>query len=530
MDHRGTARRRRGGRWRTALPALLAAGLALPLGGPAVGVAAEGEGPDGGAAAPYALHGEPVEGTNTTAGAPRLTRGAYLDDIAPGETLYYEMSLEADDTVLASATLVPGPGSEVDGSDGVEIFFSRPDGTSCGSEGPTDFSDLDFAAPITATAGRSLREGAVETCTHAGVYLLTVTRSGPNEPGFDADAYPLEITVTEEPALAAGSSPGPAATEVPEEPPVATDLPEEVAGGEGFATAAPLLAATRTGDSAVRVDALAAGESRFYRVPVDWAQSLAYTVEFAGVAGAADAGERADVAVQLFNPARQRVGYPETAYYDGDPEQVNGVTVPVAHANREEYAPDTKPMRFAGWYYLQVSLSPSVARVLGDGASLGVTLRAVVSGEAAAEPGYAEPLEQYGLGVTEESWQGIRGGDGASGTSAGPSALRLAGFVSLAAGVALAAVVAVLAVRRRGGAGRAGRGHGGGHGSGRGGGGGHGHGHGHGGSVHGIGLGHAGGHGGGTGRSFPGQGHPGPGGVGVTGYGPTPGGGAYPAS
>jgi len=78
-------------------------------------------------------------------------------------------------------------------------------------------------------------------------------------------------------------------------------------------------------------------------------------------------------------------------YYDGKQKSLAlDPLPPVAYENRYDSDSTTSAMRFAGWYYLSVTLNPEIGEEYG-GAALPLTLRVNVRGEAEDAPAYAGP-------------------------------------------------------------------------------------------------------------------------------------------
>jgi hypothetical protein len=98
----------------------------------------------------------------------------------------------------------------------------------------------------------------------------------------------------------------------------------------------------------------------------------------------------------------------------------------VAYENRYDAGADVSAMRFAGWYYLSVTLSPKVAEHYGDKA-LGLTLRVKVVNDSKPSPYEGEA----GIfGVTDDDRDMARNGQSApaAGESATMKRVAVAGI------------------------------------------------------------------------------------------------------
>ncbi|MGW1762544.1 hypothetical protein ACWCQL_00300 [Streptomyces sp. NPDC002073] len=332
-----------------------------------------------------------VRGADSTATAPALeTGGSYEDTVAPGER-FYRISLDARSSVYAAAVARPGPGTAVAYGDGIDVVLMTAGGRECGS-GDRGIFASEQPRPITDVAVRRLREDA--DCQDAGLYYVKLVRTSGKD--SDREPWPVELTVMREPALTTGTAPGPAPSGWPSAVPV---LPPEAgtvrAGGTGFNDARAL----HTG--AWR-DGLHPGQTRFYRVPVEWGRQLSVSAELAKAPrttkehGYAGSG----LSVSLYNPARALVAS-ESAPYDGKQAMAAlGRTAPVAYDNRFSTDGRVRGTGFAGWYYLAVTVGAKVGEFVADAEALPLTLRVRTEGGPAAAPPYAEDAVAAGFGVS----------------------------------------------------------------------------------------------------------------------------------
>ncbi|MFF3566064.1 hypothetical protein ACFYXS_39170 [Streptomyces sp. NPDC002574] len=373
--------------------------------------------------------GEVVRGEPSTADAPQLTAGVlYRDTLPPGEDArHYAVRLDAKNSAYLAVFALPEPGSEVAFGDGLDLSLESTDGTRCDS-GYRTFSADGAARPLGTWVTRTI--GADEPCQEAHAYILSVTRksAGTSDPA----PWPLRIRLTTEPPLASGATPGPAASAGTQTPAPAAGTARGAAGGADFAGAAEL-------GAGVWRDEVPPGQTRFYEVPVDWGRQAWIDAEFANAQVTRAGGFAASgVRVELYNPRWGFVGGAGGSY-SGKQTSVTATTGRVAYANRWEPEDKVSAARFAGPYYVAVTVHRDVAGFVRG--AIPVTLRIGLEGDAQAAPRYdGDPDADLGL-PGEES-------------SGGESALRPAGFASLGAGTVLLLSLAVwvASARRRTGA------------------------------------------------------------------------------
>jgi hypothetical protein len=213
--------------------------------------------------------------------------------------------------------------------------------------------------------------------------------------------------------------------------------------------------------SGVWQDQVLPGETRFYRVPVDWGQQAAVFADFAGVQGGAagrSASVGAGVRLRAYSPVRKFIAGDDHAY-DGRPVvgAVSALLAPVSWTNRTASDPQVSAVRFAGWYYFAVSVHPKVAQMIGHGRPLAVTLRIDVRGTPQQGPAYAGDPARAGIGVSAHD---VTAADGSpsrptatasSPAGGGSPGLRALGFSALGTGTVLLAGLGVwTALARRG--------------------------------------------------------------------------------
>ncbi|MFF4365294.1 hypothetical protein [Streptomyces sp. NPDC001594] len=378
-----------------------------------------------------------IEGKPSTADAPLLEAGAVYEDVlAPGERVY-RLNLDAASSVYVSAVLHPPAGTAAGYGDGLEVELMTTAGRSCpGNPGRAAFGY--DAVPLGAVGQRLLAEDA--ECQAAGTYYAKVTRSAAGKDSPRA-AWPLELQVRREPAPAAGTAPTAAPSAWPSASPVlpGTD-PVPRGGGTGFNDARAL-------DAGVWRDELRPGQTRFYRVPLDWGRQLGIGAEIAKARMTKEYGSASDgLTVALYSPYRGPVDSKDTPY-DGKQAAVTlPRTAPVAYGNRFADAAAVRAVRVAGWYYVAVTLGGKVGEFTEDAAAVPLTLRVEVTGGGAGggAPAYRESLAAAGFGVGEAERGAAREGLTASEAAAAREDHRFAMRVVAGAGFGTGAVLSLV--------------------------------------------------------------------------------------
>ncbi|MEU1312151.1 hypothetical protein ABZ419_25090 [Streptomyces cinnamoneus] len=371
-----------------------------------------------------------VQGSVSSTGGPSLKAGGvYTDSLKPGEKKYYTVELDAQSSAYVSAVAAPAPGSSMGLKDGIDVSLQAADGTSCGTGRHRSFLSAGGAYPVADYAERIVKAGGA--CGAAGTYRFVVERGDAG--GGDGAPVPVELKYVSE-APQRGENDGPTApgswsSQAP------TELPrgeaERVVGGSGFNDAAELRAG-------VWKDELRPGETHFYRVSVDAGEQLFADAEF-GAAPSPGPFVVSGVRVGLSNAARGYV-MNKTGPYQGKPATVSLATPPAAYGSGTG-GEAARGMRFAGWYYLQVSLNPKVRQAGG----VPVTLRVEVAGARKADQGAGAGKAQNGVGgelVAAAGNSGRRNGR-----------MRMLGYAGIGTGSALLVGLGTwtFIARRRGG-------------------------------------------------------------------------------
>ncbi|MGW3011658.1 hypothetical protein ACWC9R_22910 [Streptomyces sp. NPDC001219] len=330
-----------------------------------------------------------IEGRRSASDAPPLKPGLHTDSIRRGEQKWYAVNLDATTSAYFSAVAAPTPGTKVrDYGDKLTLTVQDSDGATCGSEARPSFNGGGMAYPIADYASRRIGADRTE-CQKAGPYYLVITREGSATSG--SDTWPLELDYLNEPPLEGNAPARPGqGTWSTETPAPRTDTTKRRAkGGTGFNDAGSVA-------TGVWTDRIRPGETRFYRVPVDWGQRLNLSAELPNATSTRSSAFLARVlGLGVYNPARGAVGEPRFVSYTGKPAAAKQFTAPVDYGNRFGSAGAVSAMRFAGWYYVEVSLHPDAAQYFRKGAEL--TLRVDVRGTAKAGPGYAAPTSDFSV-------------------------------------------------------------------------------------------------------------------------------------
>ncbi|MFB6813201.1 hypothetical protein ACFCV8_01455 [Streptomyces sp. NPDC056347] len=392
---------RRRNRGRVALAAVAAMWVAAALPGQAY---AAGES----AAYTFDPGAGQIAGAEFSTQAPALKDGSvYRSSIKPGEKLYYRLDLDARTNAYVSAVAVPRGGGRVAYGDGITVSIRDSADLQCGSQSAR-FESAEFPRPIAAYASRMMEKDS-STCQDAGTYNVLIERESRNT--SSQDAWDLELRYVAEPRpKAAGSLPTGAPENWPSASPAPpTAAPQKRSGGSSYYDATGLETGEWQEEGGIRP-----GQTLFYRVPVDWNQQIFVTADLSN-STTSDTYVGNALALSLDNPAHGHVDSASPLSYSGKSASVSlDPLPPVAYENRYDSSGDVSAMRFAGWYYLSVTLSPAVAKSYGDKA-IPLTLKVKVEGEAGSSP-YAGDAGPFS--VTQDDKDMARAG------KSGPQAAR----------------------------------------------------------------------------------------------------------
>ncbi|WP_206309406.1 hypothetical protein [Streptomyces sp. A0642] len=417
-------RQRSRGRVTLAAAAAMCAVAALP--GPAYA--------DGGTAAyTFDPGAEAVAGAEVNTEAAELKAGAvYRSSIKAGQKLYYRLNLDATTNAYVSAVAVPKGGGKVAYGDGITVSIRNSSDLQCSSE-DARFESAEYPRPIAAYAYRVVQKDS-STCQGPGTYNVLVERESKatSEPGD----WDLELRYAAEPEL---SDQAATPTDAPQDWPSASPAPPTPAtdnrrsGGTGYYDATSL----ETGEWKAEITP---GQTLFYRVPVDWGQQIFATAGL-GNSTASDDYIGSALAMSLDNPAQGHVDDVSPMAYSGKPASVSLDPVPpVAYRNRFSSTESVSAMRFAGWYYLSVTLSPELKKAYGA-KPFPLTLSVKVEGKAQGSP-YAGEAGIFA--VTEKDKDlAARGQSGPQAAESESTTMKLVGAAGIGTGTVLVLALGV---------------------------------------------------------------------------------------
>ncbi|MCX4710148.1 hypothetical protein [Streptomyces griseus] len=431
-------RQRNRGRAVAAVLAALCAAAVLPGQAHAAGPGAYAFDPDA----------KNVQGATANVEASELDEGVpYRSTIRPGEKLYYRVTLDDVSAAYVSAVAVPGDSGPVAYGDGITVSLRETDDSQCGS-GRANFGSGAYARPVAAYAYRTIKEGS-GTCQDGGPYDVLVERE--TKSAADTDAWDLELRFLQEPQVKSGSA---LPTEGPDSWPSASPQPltgqqQKRSGGAGYSEATSL-------ENGRWQDTVAPGQTRFYRVPVDWGQQIYATAGLSNSAGGKKEFVGNALTLSLNNPVQGPVSDASLSYSGGPASASLRPLPPVAHRNRFDPSSQVGALRFAGWYYLSVSLSPKLKESYGT-EPLPFELSVQVKNKAEESP-YEGDAGVFG--VTDQDREVARDGKNArQAARSGPMTVVAAAGIGTGSVLVLGLGVWTLLARRRAVAGAPATGH-----------------------------------------------------------------------
>ncbi|WP_406290246.1 hypothetical protein [Embleya sp. NBC_00896] len=341
-----------------ALAVALCAASALPAGPPAHAAELDTLAPlTQRALRSYEPTGIAVDGGPDPARAAALVPGSYLDELTDKQVKYYSVDVPAGYTAYVSGTTV----SKVKGLEALDVKQLGERGNSfCASD--TGF-DQDLSKVVTASVRWTASGAGGNGCGRPGRQVFSVTRRGTGPP------VPLEVEVLLEPQAL---DKGPAEADIARytEPGGAA---QPVIGGGSFA------AATTLPGSGHYTDTIAPGEWAFFRVRLDWGQSLAFQTRVGG------GKELTRVQTHFYNPIRKQLAQDAWGVHDTEHIFAKGMdpfaTRPVRFLNRSDGQQEVADM-LPGWYYIAVAAQ-------GEGESRSLAVDVSVAGTKEPGPVYA---------------------------------------------------------------------------------------------------------------------------------------------
>ncbi|MFI6982235.1 VWA domain-containing protein [Embleya sp. NPDC050154] len=278
----------------------------------------------------YEPAGTPVDGGPDPARAAALPPGGHLDELTDKEVKYYSVDVPAGYTAYVSGTTV----SKVKGLEALDVKQLGERGNSfCASDTGLDQG---LSKVVTASVSWTASGRGTNGCEQPGRQVFSVTRRGTGPP------VPLELQVLLEPQAL---DKGPAEADLARytEP---GGAPQPVVGGGSFGSA------TTLPGSGHYTDTIAPGEWAFYRVRLDWGQSLAFQTRVGG------GKDIVGVQTHFYNPIREQLAQDSWGVHDTEHIFSKGVdpfaTRPVRFLNRSDRQQEVADM-LPGWYYIAVA-------------------------------------------------------------------------------------------------------------------------------------------------------------------------------
>ena len=340
---------------------------------------------------PYSAVGTPIAGGDATGNAPTIEPGQYLDTFAKGgdsvsgdgTIKYYGVRLRAGDTIHVSATVIPpGERSPTGGPItvmAVSVALVDTDDRQCArsSEQSADVGVFGKLTPQTAvlTEPPVGAKGWDEWCPAGSVAYVKITRRGQ---GWETTALPMEIALRLEPSVSSEGLPA-ITTPAAVLPAPIDSTPRPVTAGFSFNDAPELAPGTYT-------DSLVAGETRYYKVPLEWGQRLRYRVTLAALPdqGYQGAAFYANLASPLREKVEQTRGGVAYQFAGRAGVTLHGSSlVPVRYANRAKPYDRTGKYAISGDYYLVLDATYP----LGGKPPFTIPFRVTVAVDGTAEPG-----------------------------------------------------------------------------------------------------------------------------------------------
>lgn len=304
----------------------------------------------------YEPLGAPITGTPDAASAPPMAPGAWVDELAPGESRSYAVDATAGAVPVVNAALIAGATQpRLGGPENLVVTLSDPDGNEC-ARGSASQTSQTFTAAATVTGPRA-SAGSGDPCTEPGPRVLTVSRQLTSGQGTNT----VELLFSEigEPDPAA--EPAPAVTPGPAGG--TGDDPTPVRGGTSYNDAPRLGAGSWT-------DSVRSSETLYYRVPVGWGQRLVATARFDLLtAGKGRAGQMQPL-VEVHDALRVDPGNRAIAQLTSGAPRTVTIDTPAVEAPTSATDP-VAPFKIAGDEYVVINGSD----LLGDAATAAARVR-----------------------------------------------------------------------------------------------------------------------------------------------------------
>ncbi len=368
---------------RALIGAALIGGLSLPATAPAAA-----DGPP----APFA--GKSVQGVDLKGAeqvpddAPTLSPGVYRDKITSSEEGWRAYRVERTapgSTLHVSLTTRPTSYGNPDdyNTEDLRLRLLAPDGTECfdddtylgdSGSGTTPFVTLSGA--VQGKVPPSDDASYESSCRNTGTFTALLGRDGPTK------TLPAEIQVLEEPPVGDLKNLPKGVEDTHDPKDLKASDPTPVKGGTGFTDAPEITPGTWT-------DTIAPGQTRVYRVRVDYGQTARFTVNgpTGGFRYPSDGMDSLSIAGLLYSPDRNLVEDPNTGSYGGGYNMLSSVnTAEVRYLNRfEDY---TWASHMGGWYYYAVNVGTGDLGKSLKGQEIKVAFTVEVDGSASKKVDY----------------------------------------------------------------------------------------------------------------------------------------------
>ncbi|WP_262850766.1 hypothetical protein [Mumia quercus] len=337
-------------------------------------------------AAAYEATGKSVDGGASAGDATSLEAGDWKDTLGLTGTSdgqrWYTVKRTVDGSTVRLTAALPSGAPTARHSVTVEAFSGN---SSCG-KGDTSSAGGGHQPVVvaSASAGGNGREECAE-----GDVTFSVTRET-SDGTEEQQEEPLEIRVVEEaPAKDAEQLPTESA-DLPEEQPSLSDPDDLPGGGVSFDDAVALEPGAYRGS-------IAPGETRIYRVDLDWGQSLDAVAQFAPLtATQAEAFDNSDIRPSLVTYAPSRaVAADNTSNTYGrlnaySSPELRATTPFVLYHARGAWSGASQAASTAGPYYVVLAAAPVEEGSGAAGAEVGVTLGVAVNGEVSGTPDFGD--------------------------------------------------------------------------------------------------------------------------------------------
>ncbi|QNK51570.1 hypothetical protein H7F30_07690 [Dermacoccus sp. PAMC28757] len=272
--------------------------------------------------------------------------------------------------VLGSATWKNNAWSVSDGSQGLEIKLTTPDGeTTCATStdslsttGAPGLLKTNVAVDPKATKRITDSGDSADACRKATSYRLEVKRTNS---GDNSTPMPVQIAIVRTPKVNGEVKTPSGDVEALSTQPL--DASQTMEPGAGFANATTL----PSSEGGYTVEAQP-GRRMFFRVHLSWGQRMSVGWEVPKNGSGYNPTQDMNLDLQVYNPALNEVtvsgsgsntGYLFTSTSSGtDPKQLGAYTAPIDYGNadRETGGDDSVQWQaMPGWYYVALDVTPS---------------------------------------------------------------------------------------------------------------------------------------------------------------------------